>query len=95
QMTSRSAMRQCFAAVTSEPAKILNLEGYGLDVGCKGDMVLLQARDTIEAIRLKATRLAVIKGGKVIARTPARKSDLLLAGRPAQIDPASYAPKLN
>eukprot|EP01133_Synstelium_polycarpum_P028959 gene28959-35304_t len=65
-MTSRSAMRQCFAAVTTEPAKILNLENYGLDVGCKADMVLLQAADTIEAIRLKATRLAVIKADYAI-----------------------------
>ena len=94
QMTSRTAMRQCFAAVTTEPAKILNLEGYGLDVGCKADMVLLQAADTIEAIRLKATRLAVIKGGKVIARTPNRTSALHLAGRPPCVDPAGYAPKL-
>jgi cytosine deaminase len=93
QMTSRSAMRQCFDAVTTAPARILNLEGYGLDVGCKADMVLLQAADSIEAIRLKATRLTVIKGGKVIARTPNRTSTLELAGRPARVDPASYAPK--
>jgi cytosine deaminase len=94
QMTSRSAMRQCFDAVTTAPARILNLEGYGLDVGCKADMVLLQAADSIEAIRLKATRLTVIKGGKVIARTPNRTSTLELAGRPERVDPASYAPKL-
>jgi cytosine/creatinine deaminase len=94
QMTSRDAMRQCYAAVTTEPARILNLEGYGLDVGCKADMVLLQAADAIEAVRLKATRLAVIKGGKVIARTPAKVSTLDLAGRPASVDPAGYAPRL-
>jgi cytosine/creatinine deaminase len=94
QMTSRSAMRQCFDAVTTAPARILNLEGYGLDVGCKADMVLLQAADSIEAIRLKATRLTVIKGGKVIARTPNRTSTLELSGRPERVDPASYAPKL-
>lgn len=88
QMTSRDAMRQCFAAVTSGPARILNLEGYGLDVGCKADMVLLQAADPIEAIRLKATRLAVIKGGKVIARTAPRQAQLALAGRPATLDPS-------
>ncbi|MBA8903959.1 amidohydrolase family protein [Phyllobacterium sp. P30BS-XVII] len=95
QMTSRDAMRQCFAAVTTEPAKILNLEGYGLDVGCKADMVLLQAADTIEAIRLKATRLVVIKSGKAIARTPKRVSTIALHGRPHAVDPASYAPRLN
>jgi cytosine deaminase len=51
-------------------------------------MVLLQAADPIEAIRLKATRLAVIKGGKVIARTAPRQAQLALAGRPATLDPS-------
>ncbi|MBN9335802.1 amidohydrolase family protein, partial [Devosia sp.] len=42
QMTSREAMRQCFDAVTTGPAKIMHLEGYGVEVGKKADMVLLQ-----------------------------------------------------
>lgn len=88
QMTSRDQMRQCFAAVTTGPAKILNLDGYGLETGCKADMVLLQATDAIEAIRLRATRLAVIKGGKVIARTAPRVAELRLAGRPGTLDGA-------
>mgnify|MGYP000618884118 CR=1 FL=1 len=92
QMTSRDAIRYCYDCVTAHPAKAMNLEGYGLDKGCKADFVLLQARDTIEAIRLKATRLAVVKSGHVIATTPARQAQLTLPGRPAQVDPASYAP---
>ncbi|WP_417710118.1 amidohydrolase family protein [Roseibium aggregatum] len=92
QMTSRDAIRYCYDCVTAHPAKAMNLEGYGLEKGCKADFVLLQARDTIEAIRLKATRLAVIKSGHVIATTPARQTQLTLPGRPAQVDPASYAP---
>ena len=93
QMTSRAAMRQCFAAVTTGPAEILHLEGYGVEVGCKADMVLLQAADPIEAIRLKATRLAVIKGGKVISRTQPRQSLLSLAGRPEKLDPSKVGPR--
>jgi len=54
--------------------------------------VLLQARDPIEAIRLKATRLAVVRRGKVIAETPARIGRLALDGRPTSVDPAAYAP---
>lgn len=92
QMTSRDAMRQCFAAVTTGPATILHLDGYGLDVGCKADIVLLQAADPIEAIRLRATRLAVIKGGKVIARTAPRTATLNLAGRPETLDPSAVGP---
>ncbi|MCV0426869.1 MAG: amidohydrolase family protein [Roseibium sp.] len=92
QMTSRDAIRYCYECVTSHPAKALGLEGYGVEEGCRADFVLLQARDTIEAIRLKATRLAVVKAGKVIATTPARQSQLELNGRPGSIDPADYAP---
>jgi len=92
QMTSRDAMRFCFDTVTTNPAKIMGLEGYGLDVGCNGDLVLLQARDPIEAIRLKATRLTVVRRGKVIAETPARIARLALDGRPTSVDPAAYAP---
>jgi cytosine deaminase len=92
QMTSREAMRYCFDTVTSNPAMIMGLKGYGLDVGCNADLVLLHARDPIEAIRLKATRLAVVRRGRVIAETPARVAKLALDGRPGAVDPAAYAP---
>jgi cytosine deaminase len=86
QMTGQDAMRSCFDAVTTAPATILGLQGYGIAVGCKADMVLLQARDSVDAIRLRATRLAVIRAGKVIARTPPATAILNLPGRPAQVD---------
>ena len=91
-MTSREAMRYVFDCVTANPARIMGLEGYGLEVGCKADMVLLQAADTIEAIRLKARRLAVVKSGRVISETPAQVATLSLEGRPETVDPADYTP---
>ncbi len=78
-MTSREAIRWTFDAVTEIPARILGLEGYGLAVGAHADMVLLQAADPIEAVRLRATRLLVIRRGEVIARTPPRTAELSLA----------------
>jgi cytosine deaminase len=86
QMTSQAGMQACFDAVTVNPAKILHLDGYGLAPGNRADLVLLQARDPVEAIRLRATRLKVIRGGKVIAQTPAATAMLDLSGRPAQVD---------
>jgi cytosine/creatinine deaminase len=83
QLTSQAAMRQCFDAVTAAPARILQLEGYGLAAGCHADFVLLQARDPIEAIRLRATRLAVYRRGRCIARTPPATAQLSLPQRPA------------
>ncbi len=92
QMTSREAMRYCFDAVTTNAAKIMELEGYGLEVGCNGDLVVLQAADPIEAIRLKARRLSVVRRGKVIAESARAVTRLDLPGRPKEVDPASYAP---
>jgi cytosine deaminase len=91
-MTSREAMRFAFQAVTENPARIMGLEGYGLDVGCNGDLVVLQARDPIEAIRLKAPRLAVVRRGRVIAESAPRVSRLSLEGRPESVDASAYAP---
>ena len=84
QMTSQAAMRQCFDAVTTRPAGILHLDGYGLEPGCHADFLLLQAQDPIEAIRLRATRLAVYRRGQRVAQTPAATASLSLDGRPAE-----------
>lgn len=84
QMTSQAAMRQCFDAVTVNAARVLGLENYGLEVGCHADFVLLQARDPVEALRLRATRLQVFKRGKLLAQTPATVAQLHLPGRPGQ-----------
>jgi cytosine deaminase len=93
QMTSREAMRYCFEAVTTNAARIMGLQDYGLDVGHDGDLVVLQAADPIEAIRLKARRLFVVRRGKVIAESARAVTRLDLPGRPREVDAAGYAPK--
>ena len=86
QMTGQEAMRACFDAVTRDAGRAFSgLEGYGIAPGCHADLVLLQARDPVEAIRLRATRLAVIRRGRVIARTPATTATLQLPGRPETV----------
>jgi cytosine deaminase len=45
-------------------------------------LVLLQAHNPIEAIRLKATRLKVWRKGRLVAQTPARTATLTLPDRP-------------
>jgi cytosine deaminase len=69
QMTGVKEMQAVFQAVTGNPARTMHLDGYGLDVGCHADMVILQCCDPIEALRLRPARLFVIRRGKVIART--------------------------
>ena len=91
-MTSREAMRWAFDAVTVNGAAAMGLPDARLRVGGPASMVVLQARDPIEAVRLKATRLVVIRLGKVLSETAPRVARLSLAGRPASVDPADYAP---
>jgi cytosine deaminase len=86
QMTSQAGMQACFDAVTVNSAGILGLDGYGLAVGRRADFVLLQARSKVEAIRLRAQRLAVVRAGRVIARSPLQSAQLDLPGRPAAVD---------
>jgi cytosine deaminase len=81
QMTSQAAMRQCFDAVTVNPARILGLQGYGIEAGCDASFVLLQARDPIEALRLRAHRLKVYRRGRLLAESPKVSTRLRLTGR--------------
>ena len=69
-MTGEEDMKKCYKAVTSNAAKILHLENYGLQPGCKGDIIVLQCKSPIEAIRLKPARLFVIRNGEIISSTP-------------------------
>jgi cytosine deaminase len=85
QMTSQAGMRACFDAVTVNAAKILQLDGYGIAPGNRADFVLLQARDPIDAIRRRATRLKVFRAGKVIADTPPSTAALHLSSRPESV----------
>ena len=86
QMTSQAQMRACFDAVTVNAARVMGLDGYGLAPGCRADFVLLHARDPVEAIRLRATRLLVVRRGEVIARSAPASAALALPGRPAAVD---------
>jgi cytosine deaminase len=85
QMTSQAAMRACFDAVTTTPARILHLEGYGLEPGCQANLVVLQASSPVDAIRLRAPRRWVIRHGRIIAERPPAETQLHLSGRPGTL----------
>jgi cytosine deaminase len=85
QLTALDAIRACYDAITVNAAKILHLDHYGIAPGCRADLVLLQAADPFEAIRLKATRLLVLRNGKTIARTPEKLTSLFVQDRPSTV----------
>ncbi len=88
QMTSPADMRRCFDMVTGESAAIMGLRGLRPCQGLqRASLVVLDAGNPVEAIRLRAGRLLVMANGKVVVapsegseRTVARRTPRL--GRP-------------
>jgi cytosine deaminase len=85
QMTSPSEMQTCFDMVTTNNAKTMGLTDYGLHVGAKASLVVLDAGSAIEAIRLRAARLQVVANGKIISQTSRPDAMLSILDRPASI----------
>ena len=86
QMTSPAQTAACFDAVTVNGAKVLGLERHGIAVGSEANLVLLQARSVVEAVRLRANRLLVLRRGQRVAGSAPAVSQLDLPGRPARVD---------
>ena len=85
-MTGLDQQRSLFDAITANGAKTLGLEGYGLEVGCFADMVILQASSRLEALRLRPARLHVIRRGRIISQTPEVQAIVDLGNGPESID---------
>ena len=75
-----------FAAVTENGARAMGLEQYGIAPGCNADLVLLQAGNIMEAIRLRPPRLAVIRRGRVVAESEPVKSWIHLGKKETMVD---------
>jgi cytosine deaminase len=54
--------------ITTQPARILGLHDYGLDEGCRADLVVLDAASAAQAITEQAEKLWVLKAGRIVAR---------------------------
>ncbi len=70
------------------PASVIGLSGYGIAPGCDASFVLLQARDPIDAIRLRATLLQVWRKGQRLAETAPVTTRLSLPGRACGVQPS-------
>ncbi|MEP6017547.1 MAG: amidohydrolase family protein [Paracoccaceae bacterium] len=82
QMTHPDEMARCFTMVTETNAAIMGLTDYGLRKGALASLVVLDAQNPVDALRLRATRLAVIAKGKVVATTARGDASVNLPGRP-------------
>jgi len=65
-MTTLQDMDTLFSMITYNAAKAMRISDYGLKVGGRGDLVVLNAGSVYEAIWRHEKPLKVIRGGKVI-----------------------------
>lgn len=86
QMTHPDEMARCFTMVTETNAQIMGLEGYGIHKGAQASLVVLDAPNRVDALRLRPARLAVISKGKVVSRMPRGDANLTLPGRAGVIN---------
>ena len=82
QMTSTVDMRHCFEMVTTENAKIMGIDDYGIAPNKRASLVVLDALNPVEAIRLRSDRLLVVSHGKVVFQRPEPTAELSLPNRP-------------
>ena len=92
QMSSPADMRRCFDMVTNVNAAIMGLAHLGLEIGKRASLVVLDAGNAIEAVRLRPDRLCVISRGKVVAEREKRDTKLSIDGRPAAINRRHHLP---
>ncbi|MBA3910368.1 MAG: cytosine deaminase [Rhodobacter sp.] len=85
QMTHPAEMARCFTMVTETNARIMNLPEYGLTPGSLASLVVLDAGNPVEALRLRPDRLAVISRGKLVAEKARNDTRLSAPGRPATV----------
>jgi len=62
-------IEQVFDMITLNGARTLGLEGYGLDVGCRADLVVLDCAHPREAIQFQVDRLHIVTSGQRVAGT--------------------------
>jgi cytosine deaminase len=63
---------------TTNAARMLGLDDYGVAEGCHADLVVLDARNAAQAITEQVEKLYVIKAGRVVARS-ARTAEIFLS----------------
>jgi cytosine deaminase len=86
RLTKPEQIQTCLHMVTFNAARALRLPDYGLEAGCRADLVVLEGRTPREAIRLQSPRPYVIKAGRVVIENRLET----IASRPGDIDPPDH-----
>ncbi len=68
-MSSLKEIEEVMDMITVNGARAMRVEGYGLGVGKRANMVILNANDSHDALRRQSERSYVIKDGRLVSET--------------------------
>ncbi|HSH36582.1 cytosine deaminase [Schnuerera sp.] len=85
-LSGNQQILQLFDMISVNGAKTIHADDYGINVGEQADLIILDAKDEKEAIRLISECLYVIRKGKVISQTKPAERKLELGGKIFDID---------
>ncbi len=74
QLVFADDIETVYDMVTTNAARTMGLTDYGLEVGKRADLVVLDAPNVKEALRLQADRLYVVRKGRVVAETKSART---------------------
>ncbi len=69
---NREGLEDCYDMVTTRPARLMRVPGYGLDIGCPADLVVLDCESRAAAVAEVVSPVMGFKGGRrTFTRPPA------------------------
>lgn len=86
QLSGYRQVSELFDMITVNPAKLLMLQGYGIEEGNPANLVVLDAESEFDALRLTSEALYVIRNGRVLCQTEPARRRFLFDGKEEQID---------
>lgn len=64
-MGTSDQMRELVRTLTTHPARIMRLRDYGLDVGCRADLVVWECERPEDIVAALPSRVLIVKSGRV------------------------------
>lgn len=69
-------IKQALDLITTNGAKVMNIEDYGIKAGNSANFIVLDAADAYEAVRERAEVLASVKNGDYLFKREVRKNEI-------------------
>ncbi|MFY9226486.1 MAG: cytosine deaminase [Blastocatellia bacterium] len=86
QMSGRDEQSAILDMITFGNARALAIDNYGIAVSRKADLVVLDAYNEFDILRLLPTALYVIKNGQVIAETPKVRAKIYIKNLSGEVN---------